>query len=308
MAQKWYSVKIMTERLTIMKAGASGGEAWLVRGEKSAVLVDSGFPFYGGFLAKEIGGLLDGLPLTDILITHSHYDHAGGFAKVKAAFPDAALTAAAHAQQILRRANALDAMRALNRTAAAMRGMAREASDDDVGEYEVDRIAKDGDRITTKDFQIEVWETPGHTNDSLSFWFPREKLMALSESTGIFSKTAKGAEMYVEPAFIVSWKAAAAALNRIEEASPRTLIVPHGGVLTGGDVSEFLRKEAEEILFAKDLIFRFTDEGKTEDDILDAFKTRYYDRRPGSLKECQPLQAFMLNHRAMIPRTLSEGP
>ena len=297
----------MAGQFTVEKVGASGGEAWLVLGERSAVLADSGFPFYGEFLAKEINERLNGRPLTDVLITHSHYDHAGGFAKIKTVFPDAIVTAAAHAQQIFRRTNALHAMRTLNRTAAAMQGAAYAASDEDVGGYEVDRISQDGDQIITEDFHIEVWETPGHTNDSLSFWFPREKLMVLSESTGIFLRNTDTG-MYVEPAFIVSWKAALKALRRIGKVSPQTLIVPHAGVLAGDGVSEFLRREAEEILFAKGLLFRLTAEGKTEDDILDAFKTRYYDSRPGILTDCQPVQAFMINYKAMIPYILKEGP
>ena len=293
----------MAKRLTVDKIGTPGGEAWLVRAAHSAVLVDTGFPFYGKTLAKDVSRRLGGLPLTDILVTHSHYDHAGGLAKIKEAFPDADVSMAAHAQEVLRREGALKAMRALNRTAASLTEGAFEALDDDVGGYAADRILMEGDSIRTVDFLIEAWETPGHTNDSLSFWFPHENLMALSETTGVFSKAP---QLYAEPAFIVSWKAAITALERIGKLSPQTLIIPHAGVLTGDDVHEFLQKEREEILFAKDLVLQFNSEGKTIDEILAVFQSRYYDHRPASLSECQPLPAFLINFTTMISRILAE--
>ena len=400
---------------SIDRVGTPGGEAWLIRGKRSAVLVDTGFLFYAQTMAAELKGLLEGIPLSAVLVTHSHYDHAGGLAKIKEAFPDAITVAAAHTARILKREGALKAMRALNRKAAEMTGfitadsgagvgmanadlgvgladsgagvgMANadfgaaanvdlgvgvgvaemtgfitadsgagvgvanadagatsaaanvdvagagvDVADEDVGGYEIDLVAGEGDTIQTADFVIEVWETHGHTNDSLSFVFQNEGLIALSETTGIFLKQSKQLgqpwqpgrlkqpeqpwqseqprqpELFAEPAFIVSWKAALAALDRIEKVKPNTLIFPHTGVLAGDDIPVFLRKQREEILFMKDLILRLAADGKTEDEILVALTSRYYDRRLQAQKVFQPVGALMLNLKAMIPRVLKYG-
>ena len=325
----------------------------MIRAESSAILVDTGFPYYGKTLAKELKESLNGLPLCGILITHSHYDHAGGLARVKAAFPDAIVYAAAHARDILQRESALRAMRELNRTAAALAGAAFgasgedaddydinrtaealsgvvfeapdedandydinrtaaalsgeafEAPDEDVGGYTIDCTPGDGDRIHIGDFFFEVWETPGHTNDSLSYWFPGEGLLILSETTGVMLKRKP---MTVEPAFIVSWKSSVAAVERAERARPQTIVLPHTGGLSGADVEEYFQKQKEAIIETKELVFRLTDEGKPESEILSEIQSRYYDQRSASLKACQPISAFLLNFKEMIPRLLKEGP
>ncbi|MCL2111961.1 MAG: MBL fold metallo-hydrolase [Clostridiales bacterium] len=289
--------------LAIYRVGITGGEAWLLRSERSAVLVEAGLPFYGRALAEEVRERLHGVPLAAILVTHSHYDHAGGLARVKAAFPQAVTVAAPHAAYVMKREGALKAMRELNRLAADLTQGEFAASDDDVGGYVIDHEASDGDRMDAGGFLIEVLDTPGHTNDSLSFWFPNEGIVALSETTGVFFKCP---EMLVEPAFVVSWEAALAATERVEKIKPDVLIVPHTGVLTGDEAPHFLSRQKEEILFTKDLVLRLDAEGRDEADIMDAIRSRYYDRRPASFRDFMPLPSYMLNVKAMVARLLGQ--
>ena len=128
--------------------------------------------------------------------------------------------------------------------------------------------------------------------------------MIPSETTGIFSTKTP---LIVEPGFIVSWKSSLEATKRIKAVKPLIMVVPHSGCLSGTEVEEYLDKEREAILEAKELIFCLSAEGKTEEEILSVFQTTIFDRRSEAFKEFFPLSAFTANYRVMIPRTLAEG-
>ena len=51
----------------------------------------------------------------------------------------------------------------------------------------VDRVLRDGDKIEVdNDVAFEVLETPGHSDCSLSFWEPKEKVLIVSDATGYY--------------------------------------------------------------------------------------------------------------------------
>ncbi|MET0257930.1 MAG: hydroxyacylglutathione hydrolase [Methylobacterium sp.] len=78
-----------------------------------------------------------GWTLTDILVTHRHGDHVAGIPEVKA------------------------------RTGAKVTAPAR-AGD---AVPDVDRTVAEGDRVRVGDLEAEVWETPGHCADHVSYVF-----------------------------------------------------------------------------------------------------------------------------------------
>ncbi|GJD98554.1 hydroxyacylglutathione hydrolase [Methylobacterium isbiliense] len=84
-----------------------------------------------------------GWRLTDILVTHRHFDHVEGIPEVKA------------------------------RTGA--RVTAPEKAGDAVPEVDV-RVGE-GDTVTVGGLAAAVWETPGHCADHVTYWFERERLV-----------------------------------------------------------------------------------------------------------------------------------
>ena len=89
--------------------------------------------------AKPVLDALDasGWQLTDILITHRHGDHIAGIAEVKAR-TGARVTAPAKAEGAV---------------------------------PEVDRYVSEGDRVAIGELKGEVWETPGHCTDHVTYVF-----------------------------------------------------------------------------------------------------------------------------------------
>ncbi|GJD50091.1 Hydroxyacylglutathione hydrolase [Methylobacterium crusticola] len=83
-----------------------------------------------------------GWRLTDILVTHRHLDHVEGIPEVKA------------------------------RTGARVTAPAR-AGD---AVPEVDARVSEGDVVTVGSLTGTVWETPGHCDDHVTYWFERQRL------------------------------------------------------------------------------------------------------------------------------------
>jgi hydroxyacylglutathione hydrolase len=84
-----------------------------------------------------------GWKLTEILVTHKHFDHIEGIPALQAAY-DCAVTGP-------------------------------EASSAETGMY--DRTVKDGDTLQVGGAEVRVIATPGHTLDHVTYWFPEQKLV-----------------------------------------------------------------------------------------------------------------------------------
>ncbi|GJD90055.1 Hydroxyacylglutathione hydrolase [Methylobacterium hispanicum] len=126
-----------------MSAGAAETRTFLCRSDNVGVLIHD--PRTGACAAidvPEAGPVLRALDetgwrLTDILVTHRHGDHIEGIPEVRRA-TGARLTAPEKA---------------------------REAVPD------ADVYVREGDRVRVGALEAEVWETPGHCLDHVTYWF-----------------------------------------------------------------------------------------------------------------------------------------
>lgn len=84
-----------------------------------------------------------GWKLTDILVTHKHFDHIEGIPALQAAF-DCTVTGP-------------------------------EASAAETGMY--DHTVKDGDTLSLAGAEVRVIATPGHTLDHVTYWLPAQKMV-----------------------------------------------------------------------------------------------------------------------------------
>ena len=89
-----------------------------------------------------------GWRLTDILVTHRHADHIEGIPEVKRA-TGARVTAPAKAGDAV---------------------------------PEVDRTVSDGDTVRVGGLEAEVWETPGHCIDHVTYWFAQARLVCAGDT------------------------------------------------------------------------------------------------------------------------------
>jgi glyoxylase-like metal-dependent hydrolase (beta-lactamase superfamily II) len=285
---------------TIPVTGCTGAECFLLVSENDAYLVDAGYAFSAEGTVKNIERALGSRPLRCILLTHSHYDHVNGLSAVKRRWPEAPVIASYYVKDIFAREGARRLMRALDDAAAAKNGV-RAAQEDFTENLTPDWIVKEGDVLRIGDATIRVMETPGHTKCSVSYHFQEEDLLVLSETIGV---RLRGGE--VIPAFIVSYRDAMQAIERVESLAPQHILLSHStfGVTSDEAVNDFLREARAAAQAAADTILMTHKQGKDFKEILDEYREKFYI---GSCRLYQPLDAFLSNTRAMIPRLIAEA-
>lgn len=89
-----------------------------------------------------------GWGLTHILVTHRHHDHIEGVAALKAAF----------GARVIAPAKAAEAV------------------------PEADQLVREGDRVTVGGLSAEVWETPGHCEDHVGYYFAGNAIMFVGDT------------------------------------------------------------------------------------------------------------------------------
>jgi metallo-beta-lactamase class B len=130
--------------------------AWVVRTSAGPVLIDTLHePHVDQLLAnlKRVG--VDPSALRYVLMTHGHFDHVGGAARIKALAPSARF--------VMTRRGWDEAMASAKQTAGTPRAWSM--VDEDV-------VVADGDAVTVGDTTFRVYETPGHTFGTASYEFP----------------------------------------------------------------------------------------------------------------------------------------
>lgn len=120
-----------------------------LKGQSEAIVVDPGFNY------DRILAYLDEKKLSPaaLLNTHGHADHIGGNAEIKRKWPDCPLIIGAG-----------DAVKLIDPMENLSRGHGI-----DILSPAADRVVKEGETVSAAGFQLEVYETPGHSRGHVIF-------------------------------------------------------------------------------------------------------------------------------------------
>jgi glyoxylase-like metal-dependent hydrolase (beta-lactamase superfamily II) len=154
-------------------------------------LVDAGPPGTAPSIQQGLDRLGAGWSdLSDIVLTHSHFDHAGGLAEVVALAPDAVVRAGAGDVEEIR------------------------GSGVDAGPL------NEGDRV----HDLEILETPGHTPGHICVLDATDSLLLIGDAVG----NDRGTLSFGPPAFTSDPQQARASLERIQVMAMPRLLFGHG--------------------------------------------------------------------------------
>lgn len=297
-----------SQKLCIDKVGSTGGEAYLARTSKHALLYDSGFAHAAPAMIKELEELLSGRGLDFIFLSHSHYDHVSGSVWMKDRWPQASVVASPHTAYVLQRPGARKTILELNQKAAlseeaCIGNQTNEASSFDFSPLEklsVDQTITGGSIFEMGEINFEVLDAPGHTRCSLMLWCPEERLLFGSESLGVLVS-----RELVSPACLTGYQDALNTICLAQSLHPQHILANHRGVLSHEEAELFLKNAEYWTKKTAQLVWESADAGKSKEELLTLVKDLHF---PEEVRAIQPEAAFDLNNEAMVNHLLSCKP
>ncbi len=283
-------------------SGGHGGEALLIAGSQKTALLDCGMAYCGEVTAGNIIRRLSALGrdrLDYIILSHSHYDHIGALPDIRRAFPAAKVMGDAHCAAILQRPGAHALMKELGESARQLYTPDSRKEILTEGLY-VDHVLSDGERIPLGNEWIEAYETPGHTDCSMSFLLQPVRLLFTSESTGII----EGRD-YIHTPCLKSFVSGLASMEKCRALKPEHICLPHFGMVPDHLLSSYWDSFARECRNKARFVRDMKQRGMTDEEMLTAYTDRYWT---GQKEMEQPKEAFMLNSKYILRALVKELP
>lgn len=140
----------------VWQVGVRWVSAYLLKTSDGAILIDTTHePFADDMIEKIRTAGVKPEEIRFVLMTHGHFDHAGGAERLRKVLPNARFGMSAEGWR--------EADESANAAANTTRGWTM------MKRRENDMVLKDGDKIRVGDAEVLVLETPGHTWGTLSY-------------------------------------------------------------------------------------------------------------------------------------------
>ena len=268
---------------------------YLLDGEKP-VIFDAGLTFLGNIYTDGIREIIGNRDLHYCFLTHSHFDHCGSVSVLNRNFPDLKVVASERAKNVFGRPNAIELMRNLTRAAEPLaKSIGIELVEFDQFEpFDVDVTLKDGEIFElSRDVIVQVFETPGHTRDSLSYFIPQKNVLLCSEAAGIPDATG-----YIVSEALVDYDQYYESMSRLSKVEYEVLCLGHRQALIGQDAKNYFQKSMTDCRHFLNLVeTSLGEEGGDVQKVIARIKASEYDSIQGP-KQIEP--AYLLNLEAKV--------
>jgi glyoxylase-like metal-dependent hydrolase (beta-lactamase superfamily II) len=236
----------------IVAVGKAGYPLYLVQGETRNLAIDAGVNLLGPRYLNSIRDIFGEAGGPDYLfLTHSHYDHLGAAPYLKRHLPDLKVGAHERLAGLLQKPSVLDTMNQLSASHAELRKYNVDGEDVALRPIEIDIPLKAGDCFDLGELTCTVYETPGHTRDSLSFYLPELGALFPGDACGV-PEGRGGDKVLVQ--FLSSYQDYVASITEIIALQPEILCLGHGWVFAGEDAADYLRRSLVETFRYRELI------------------------------------------------------
>jgi glyoxylase-like metal-dependent hydrolase (beta-lactamase superfamily II) len=273
---KKYAYGDINEYVSI--AGNPFYPAYVVKGRGKNLMIDAGINLLAPLYIKSLTQILgDFSKLNYLFTTHSHYDHLGSIPYIKNKIPGLITGGSPKVNSIIQKESVISRMNILS---DIQRPMFREITGDEdvrLETFSLNMELKEGDRIDLGGLTCVVYETPGHTKDSMSYYIPEIETLFHGECLGV-PEGKTGESVQVE--FLSSFDDYINSIKKIQSLNPKILCHAHGWIFTEEDVPEFIEKSINSTFVYRKLIEEYIDEagGDVKNAILLMIKREYEEK------------------------------
>ncbi len=273
---------------------------YLITGERN-FLMDSGVTTRGEDFFQRITRTLTELTgdesagIDTLLLTHSHWDHAGAAYYLQSKF-DFDVLGSHRTVELLAKDKVIGFIDRLNRD---YKKMCNDTSDRSFGRLTKMRGVGEGDKIPVSgDRYFDVFATPGHTKCSTSYLLQPEGVLFPGDASGVLEQTGG-----FKPLFLSSYTNYTDSIRKLIELNANILALPHNRYVKGAaKVKQHLEGALTKTEETRDLILGFL---KEEPDVAKIAETIYRKEFPKPTL-MGPREALMINLEAMVKSVAQE--
>ena len=274
-------------------AGLAWSPVYLLATEEP-VLFEAGFHCAGRLYEEFIRGVVGGETPSVVFLTHVHWDHCGATKYLKKVFPGLKVAASRKSYNILQRPNAQALIARLSTDVIPLVSRVpgidpSKLIDDPFEPFEIDIIVEEGQVVDIGGgLSVNVYATPGHTRDMLSYYVPEKRILIATEAVGVLDQSNQ-----VITEFLVDYDLYIHSLKRLATLDVDILCQGHHFVFTGDDVKRFFDRSLEAAdSFRKDVQRLLELEEGSVERVVQRIKATQYDTNKG-VKQSE--QAYLLN-------------
>lgn len=275
--------------------GTPGYPVYLLDSERP-VLFDAGLAHLAPIYAEHAKSILGERKPAYLLHTHLHYDHCGSTHSLEQVFPGLIIGASQQGAEIIARPGAVKAMAQMSESARLEFGGDTDTNNEECRfkPFSVGLILGDGDKIRLEEkLSIEVFATPGHTRDFLSYYIPERKILISSEATGCAVSPGM-----VLAQFVSDYDQYFNSLKKMSALDVQVVCQGHIFAFTGGDVKTFFNLSLNATSDCLELIEKLLQEENGDlANVLMRLKESEWDKIPDKQL---PEEAYMANAEARV--------
>ncbi len=268
--------------------------SFLIKG-KHSFIIDTGISITGVSIYNDLTKYLNSpYDLEAILLTHSHFDHAGSAPYLKRKIPLVKILASPVASEVFKKTKAVELIRSLNKDFEEKMNWSENVYFD---KLEVDKELNEGDVINVdENTYIEVIETPGHTRCSLSYYIPSLKAIFIGEAGCVPNLAGE-----LIPEFLTSYSDYINSLKKLMKYDVSIIVLAHGGIYTDSDAKNYFENCLLACYSFRELVEKYLDNYSIEETIEKLGKEIY---SKGTI--AQPQKPFLINFEHKVKAIAKE--
>ncbi len=280
---------------------------YLLRGRQGGTIIEGGMGAMGPVLREQLAQLgIAADSVRQVIVTHAHPDHVMAVPLFREMFPGVSVVASAIAAKTLQSEKAvaffckMDDMLTGALIQSGVVGQQHRRPPLTANQIAVDRAVKEGDAIEVDDGRaLEVLETPGHSDCSLSFYERTRRILIISDATGYYLPECDA----WWPNYFVDYGAYVRSIERLAGLDADVLCLSHNAVIRGADdIRDYFRRALAATQAYHERIVADAKAGKSAEEIAAALGAEVYEKT-----QLMPLDFFVKNCGLLVKISLKHA-